>query len=214
MIGSASLRQRLRETTSGAHERQHHHPGFAAAARGAISIEEYRLLLFHLLGFHRAFERAIAVAHEFAGDMDFTARARGRLIEADLATLGLGPSVLAGAPLCKALSPPRSEGELLGALYVVEGSTLGGALIAKALEPVTRDARRFYLGYGASSAQMWRAFLLRLERLEGSPAQDAAVLSAQGTFNAFEIWMNGWKDAPLVQPSAFDGRAERSLSAS
>lgn len=200
MGAATSLRHRLRLATRDAHERLHAHEGFGAAARGRISHGDYRLLLARLLGFHRPFEAATAVA---AAGLDFSIdlsrRRRALLAESDLSSLGMTPGDIGGLPVCPEIPVPASEAELLGALYVVEGSTLGGAQIAAALEPVAPEARLFYLGYGESNGGMWRDFVLQLERLSGEPAaEEAAIMAAQETFDAFESWMSGWKEEPRV----------------
>ena len=198
---SPDLRARLRRATACAHERLHVHPGFAAAAAGNISLSDYRLLLSRLFGFHKAFE---AVLCERV-DEDFRERARSHLIAADLQNLGLDRRAISRIALCDALQAPTSKAEGLGALYVLEGSTLGGVQIARALQPIVPGSdgrgRRFFLGYGERHGAMWRAFVERLERLAADPDDAAAAESAAvKTFEAFERWMSGWK-APRSSPS-------------
>ncbi len=204
MNQAPTLRERLRVVTKLAHERLHAHPGFAAAALGAISIEDYRLLLSRLFGYHRAFE----VAHEIAarrgiGSERTEVRARSHLIVRDLEALGLSRRAIGQLPLCDVVRAPRNQAERLGGLYVLEGSTLGGIQIARALRSLlpgaNGDGRRFFLGYGDRHAQMWRSFLDELESLAADPiaASDAAN-SALSNFEEFERWMSGWKPAHFV----------------
>ena len=199
MTQTHSMRSRLREATLVAHERMHGHDGFAAAAAGAISISDYRWLLRRLYGFHRAFELSLA---QMACDpsLDVEARARSALIADDLQALGLDAVEIPALPLCPDLTPPRDAAEALGALYVVEGSTLGGVQIARALQAVVAEpngrGRRFYLGYGDRHGAMWRAFLERLESLADRPRDAAAAMrSAVSAFERFEAWMRDWKPA-------------------
>jgi hypothetical protein len=62
----------------------------------------------------------------------------------------------------------------LGALYVVEGSTLGGRHLARNLDPLlgsTESAgRRFFLGRGADTNAAWIGFLARMTLFAGTPA--------------------------------------------
>ena len=205
MIAIGEMRLRLRDATRAPHERLHQHPGFAAAAAGRISIADYKLLLCRLFGFHRAFEMALAAGH-FGGIQDSGDRARSRLIEADLEALGIEANAIALLPRCPGLKAPTSEAEILGAQYVLEGSTLGGVQIARALEPVVNrpdgQGRRFYLGYGDQHGAMWRAFLAELEPLAAHPQESADVIAAAiRTFEAFELWMQDWK--ALYSPRPF-----------
>lgn len=82
----------------------------------------------------------------------------------------------------------ESEAEALGTLYVLEGSRLGGQVLARmaceSRDPQVRDATRYFL-HGARGG-LWRSFL---ERLEQSPAVNAeparathAALAAFATF--------------------------------
>ena len=57
-------------------------------------------------------------------------RYRAPLILEDLARLGFP----AQPPLCLAMPSLRTHAQLLGALYVMEGSTLGGQVIARQLD--------------------------------------------------------------------------------
>jgi heme oxygenase len=191
------MRERLREITREAHERLHGHDGFAAAAAGTIGAADYRDLLARLYGFHAAFDARMAAAPPaLAHELDLAERGRAALIAEDLAGLGAAPAHIAALPLCGDMPPMRSAGDCLGALYVAEGSTLGGQLIARALGDAVGDNRRFFLGHGGEHSRLWRRFLARLESLDAEPAEAAAAeRSALAAFAAFERWMAPWRGA-------------------
>jgi len=191
------LRARLKSATNEAHERMHAHPGFAAAAAGTIGAEAYRDLLARLYGFHAAFEdRMQAAPGAFAKAIELPARARAGLIVEDLLALGAACETIDTLPRCQALPPLRGEGDRLGALYVVEGSTLGGAFIAKALAGSGVNARRFFAGRGAGHGRLWRNLVQALDRLDDIPEEaDVAERAALSTFAAFERWMADWEGA-------------------
>jgi heme oxygenase (biliverdin-IX-beta and delta-forming) len=197
-MASSSMRARLRAATTAAHERMHAHPGFAAAAAGTIEIADYRRLLGRVYGFHRPFEAAACEVAATSGfDFDVEGRARTPALLADLTALGLDPETIARLPLWTPSYSFASEGALLGALYVLEGSTLGGAQIARALEGIVgdeaADGRRFFLGHGDKRGSMWRDFLVRLESLsEDAKNSGEAIDAAVATFEGFEAWMTGW----------------------
>ena len=203
MKPGGEFRLRLRAATAQIHERLHGHAGLGAAASGQIGRADYRLLLARLWGFHKAFEHsAEAAAFTLGLDIDMTARARAPMLEQDLATLGYGALEIARLPCCDYLFRPGDEAECLGALYVVEGSTLGGLHIARALgslfDGVDGEGRKFFLGYGAAHGAMWRGFLEKLDAFSGDEAREAAAVEgAVRTFADFESWMEGWRtDAP------------------
>jgi heme oxygenase (biliverdin-IX-beta and delta-forming) len=74
------------------------------------------------------------------------------------------------APFAEGVLPrfpaPANRAEALGALYVLEGSTLGGRMILRALAARGVDAPelRFLDPYGADTGARWRAFLAVLDR--------------------------------------------------
>jgi len=191
MSGGALVHDELRAATGAIHRRLHRHPGLAAAARGAIGLDDYRQLLGRLYGFHRAFENVYVGA---AQRLRPVAGSRAELIALDLAALGAMRADISRLPLC-AMRQPSGEPAALGALYVVEGSALGGALIAQALAPVVGEARRFFLGC-ASRGDIWPALLARVETLSPGAQRASAVEAAVETFQVFEEWMRDWRAAP------------------
>src|SRR5208283_5357264 len=104
---------------------------------------------------------------------------------------GLGREAIAQLPVWIPPRPLASLAALLGALYVLEGSTLGGAQIARALKGriggETEEGRRFFLGHGDRHGAMWAEFVERLEVLsEDSDEADQATDAAVATFEEFE----------------------------
>jgi heme oxygenase len=194
------LRARLKAATNQTHERMHAHPGFAVAAAGTISTEAYRDLLARLYGFHAAFEDRMRAAPEaFARWIELPARARAGLIVEDLLALGAARETIDTLPRCEELPPLRGEGDRLGALYVVEGSTLGGAFIAKALTRSAANARRFFGGHGVNHGRLWRNLVKALDQLDDIPEEaDLAERAALSTFAAFERWMTNWEGAYAI----------------
>lgn len=195
MSAETALRDRLREATGAAHERLHRHPGLAAAARGDIGPRRYRLLLARLYGFHRAFEAKLEpVLRQHDAGLDLVARAE--LIACDLLALGARPEDIASLPRCGFIGGPTSMAHALGALYVVEGSALGGAQIARALAciygPDNAAGRAFFLGIGARQGERWRALLARIESFSNRPQAEDVIAGAATTFAQFEDWMRDW----------------------
>ena len=156
--GRSGMRWRLRAATATTHERMHAHAGFEAAAAGTIEVSDYRRLLVRLYGFHRPFEDVARSAVDVFGiDLDMSARARSPLLLADLQTIGFDPNAAATLPLWRPSVRLVSKGSLLGALYVLEGSTLGGVQIARALKDRVGDglgkALLFFVGRGGASGR-------------------------------------------------------------
>jgi heme oxygenase len=117
---------------------------------------------------------------------DWPARKKARLIAADLAALGLARGAAIPSPgLDVRLG---SDGGVFGALYVLEGATLGGAILSRRLAAigVPAGALAFLTSYGSERGRMWRAFLARLEAARFEAAGEAdMVRAALATFAAF-----------------------------
>ena len=108
---------------------------------------------------------------------DWDARQRGGLLLADLADLELAP------PDCVREIIFGEEAAVLGALYVLEGSRLGGALLKRSVPP-TFPSR--FLGGGDSAA--WRRLLAVLdERLDTDAKRAIAIEAASAVFTLFEV---------------------------
>lgn len=108
-------------------------------------------------------------------------RPRGGLIADDLAELG------EATPRALALSPPRTTAAAWGMLYVIEGSRLGGAVLAP---QVAAGLPTHYLGAVHGNGE-WRAFRDRLDTAEAEDARggdhwrDDALAGAQAAFALF-----------------------------
>ncbi|WP_235532886.1 hypothetical protein [Sphingomonas sp. Leaf412] len=98
--------------------------------------------------------------------------ARTPLLAADLAALG--EAMPAPLPF-----PDADEGAAWGTLYVVEGSRLGGAMLARAV-PAGWPAA--YLGAVHAPGQ-WRAIRAAIDAADGDP--DAMVAGALATFDLY-----------------------------
>lgn len=84
--------------------------------------------------------------------------------------------------------------QAFGALYVIEGSTLGGQVISKMISKqlgLDGDAGiSFFKSYGEQTMAMWEKFKVVLER-HANTQQDADVITeaANETFAKFKLWM-------------------------
>jgi len=77
--------------------------------------------------------------------------------------------------------------QALGALYVMEGSIMGGSIIVKMLEKsgITKGLT-FFSGYGESTGQMWDKFVGILNAQAQGPDDEAQVVdAANATFANF-----------------------------
>jgi heme oxygenase len=182
------IREILRAATQGPHERLHVHAGFSSVKAGTITLEDYRALLIRLYGFYLPFERAV-------GGEDL----RTQWLANDLACLGADAVALSRIPLCTDFPSYHGPENRLGALYVVEGSALGGRQLSRGLDRLLGEdpveGRRFFAGRGAGTGDAWVDFLARLASVGSEPQGRAALVRAAiETFELFEIWLSGWSE--------------------
>lgn len=108
---------------------------------------------------------------------DWAARARGHLLAADLADLGLTSAPPEPAPVF------ADEAAVLGGVYVLEGSRFGGAMLSRQL---FAGAPARFLGRGVEP-NSWRSFIAVLDRhLSGEAAMASAIAAARSVFASFE----------------------------
>ncbi len=137
---------------------------------------------FHALhlGAERALEPLLA---DYPG-LEFEDRRRSPWLAADLADLGVDAT-----PPCR-IAAPASTAEALGFFYVLEGSTLGGKVIRRAMEAKGADmlGLSFLTPYGEATGERWRAFMTLLEATEPADA-DAIVRGGVKGFEAARRWL-------------------------
>ncbi|WP_342151152.1 biliverdin-producing heme oxygenase [Methylorubrum sp. SB2] len=179
-----TLHARLRVATAEAHEALERDLDWQERV---ATLPGYRALLARLRGFHAAYEPAIAVA--LADEAFFAPRRRLAALDADLAALGLDDAARAAlpAPLAPRLA---GEGAAMGALYVLEGSTLGGLVIGRHVGGLhgAGTPLAYYAGRGREAGPLWRAFRERLDGL-GAGQEQAAFAAGVATFETMRVWL-------------------------
>ena len=185
-----NLLQRLKSETAKAHEQIEAAFDLEAVTR---SISAYRNLLGRLYGFHAVWEPLAEVA--LADPEFFRQRRKVAFLETDLRDLGMGSDRIARLPLCDPTVTMRAPAEAWGSMYVVEGSTLGGAIIARHVARRLGLSRHngclYFRCYGADVRPMWVSFGARLLARCGPADQDAAVAAARRTFEMLQVWLCG-----------------------
>ena len=139
--------------------------------------QDYRAFLSAHAMALTAIEQALDAADFAAMLDDWPQRRRADALAADLAAIGAPVPAPLPAP---ALATPAAR---WGAAYVVEGSRLGGALLARS---VPEGLPKSYLG-SVQPPGMWRKFLEKLDKALPLPQDIAqATESARATFGLFE----------------------------
>lgn len=103
--------------------------------------------------------------------------------------------------LCSDLPEIQSYPAALGAMYVMEGSTMGGSIIAKMIQnQLGRKPTRgfsFFYGYGENTKQMWELFKANFEKPFCNREREELIEAAQKTFITFHNWIAKHADSKL-----------------
>ena len=160
---------------------------------GDLSRARYRLLLEGFLGFHAVLEPRLDLWHDRRGLLDWPVRRKLDLLRQDLVDLGATGPDLDRLPWCPDAPAVGLTAQALGALYVVEGATLGGRVIAEHLRgsDVPSSALRFFASYGEQVGRRWNRFRAVSADWVGSDPEraDAVVDSAVATFEVLARWL-------------------------
>jgi heme oxygenase len=188
-----TIMQRLRAETRAQHEATEAIPFSAAILGRTLPRSAYAAQLAAYLPVHRALEAAIAggshpaLLRVWSDDMRRTG-----LLEADLDELGAtGEDARVARPEAEAMAAWIHELSsadpvaVLGVLYVLEGSTLGGAILRRHLADaygLTDAGLRYYAPYGSHPKPHWVAFGERMNAAICDPDADRVVAAAAETF--------------------------------
>ena len=181
--------QQLRRETHAQHEAVEANRFNQALAAGTVTAADAAWFLSKLFGFVLPLEEGInQLAPLLDPAWELASRRRAYLIPFDLEEL-LGYSALP-LPLCPVRPPLATAAQALGVLYVLEGSTLGGQVIARQLEKAGLDAaRRYFTAYGALTGPRWQA-TCRLLAAAATPENEAELVgSATRTFHDLAVWL-------------------------
>ena len=117
------------------------------------------------------------------------ARQRKPLLELDLAWFGETAHDESRPTLPDFGSVPS----LLGAMYVMEGSTLGGQFIARHVESKLHlsdgNGNAYFRGYGQQTGPMWKEFCEILKTTVPDVDTPLVISSAKAMFAVFGAWM-------------------------
>jgi heme oxygenase len=183
-----TLLERLKIETRPAHDRIEN---AMELDRRIATRDGYRDLLIRFYGFHSAWEKTASVV---ASDRAFfESRCKTALLVRDLKTFGLTEGEIIRLPQCRSLMPLPSSTAVLGSMYVVEGSTLGGAIIAREVERrlglTAETGCSYFRSYGRDVAVMWKQFGAKLLEASSPESDDVIVETAQETFNVMHDWL-------------------------
>jgi heme oxygenase len=197
---SQSLSDLLKIQIDGHHQSIESVKRFGRMFAPDYTVAEYTELLQKFYGFFKPLEDTFQSHPDWVqclGDSKFilAERLRTTLLEKDLLALGLSPEQVAQLPVCQKLPELSSKAQMMGCLYVLEGSTLGGQGIAKklsgALQLAPDKGLAFYTGHGPETMPKWKAFKGVLDSSFSVEDDLPSIAQTAGaTFEALANWMN------------------------
>jgi heme oxygenase (biliverdin-IX-beta and delta-forming) len=154
-----------------------------------IELPEYKKLLCIFYGFIYPYENKIKMTNS---DLLIN-REKSPLLRADLATFE--QLNLEELSFCQVTTCLNREAEIYGYLYVMEGATLGGQVINKALKANSKLSSQisthYFNAYDHETRRNWRDFSLDLCKKNVTNTQKTQVITtAIETFTALFYWLN------------------------
>ncbi|MFS0722992.1 biliverdin-producing heme oxygenase [Paenibacillus sp. 1P07SE] len=197
MSTASTILTRLKEETAPMHEHIEKNEYAAAIMNNSLSMEKYKDYLMKFYGFIKPWEaRLHEVEHPHGSALSEPSRNKTKWLEQDLTALGVKRQELDRLPLCDALPDLTTRARALGSLYVLEGSTLGGQMIAKKLAQVLpvdpQENCRYFYSYGPHTRERWQEFRQELEEeADTAEKEEQMIAAARETFVLLDCWITG-----------------------
>ena len=181
------LFQQLHTATKPAHRALERNLNLLQKPVSAARIER---ALKKFLGFHLVWESGFSNSEVFTQLM--MNRGRARLAASDLEALGLSHEEIARVPVNEAAAALHRSAEItMGSLYVMEGSTLGGEVIAKALRAETwlpAQGLQYFSPPNRDARSDWNELKTWAETRFAPATWDLIEQGAQETFSLMNTW--------------------------
>ncbi|MEO5574427.1 MAG: biliverdin-producing heme oxygenase [Gammaproteobacteria bacterium] len=191
---------RLHSETRALHAQIEHNPRLCVLLKAQVTLADYVATLQRLYGFYLPLETRLSAFPQWArAGFDFNARRKAELLKGDLRALGLDDQAIDSMPRCAARPDLGDYAQALGVMYVLEGATLGGQVLAGALQRRlgidARSGAAFYNCYGLHASEKWQGLCALLASVKWS-AEDAAaaVQAAAATFQCLDNWLSEYSE--------------------
>lgn len=189
------FQNRLRDSTRAAHRSLDHHPLLAPLVRQDLSLKHYQYVLKVMNWLHvHLRQRLTGAMEEFVPTSRFIPSDRPRWLADDMSWLGMKETA-SPVNVDESFKLRFTSAEaLVGALYVLEGSTLGGQVIARQLAEsigvYPGKGASFFYGHGDDTQAHWEGFWCFANGVCSTGSIELACDAAVGMFNDFEHFLN------------------------
>ncbi|WP_293310548.1 biliverdin-producing heme oxygenase [Pedobacter sp. UBA5917] len=155
----------------------------------SLSIDQYKKLLTVNYIIHQKSENKLAnmLDADIAAELEMNSRLKLSALEKDLNYWGIDSLTLPGLDF-ELFIPQKNTAEVLGALYVLEGATLGGNVIKRHIlaNPNFKEHEgglNYYGVYGEDLSTKWKKFVSVLNERVTEADYERCINSANQTFN-------------------------------
>ena len=164
-----------------------------------LEIEEYVSILRRLLAYVGPVEDDLRRwSQHLPHSLELASRlTKAELLRRDIATLSRSGDLEANLSVVAPSPGLSSVEQAWGCLYLFEGATMGGQILARCLQSnlgLTPDhGTAFYSSYRHLTGARWQTFKAALNAsvVEEALFADEIVATAQATFRAMNLWMAG-----------------------
>lgn len=184
---SNNLHAKLKEKTNIQHSQIENTPLLSKLINNNITLNEYQLLIRKFYGYIAPCENLI---QGMSSRNLLMQREKSLSLLSDLAALGIERH---SVEYCCDLPQLKSYEQVLGYMYVMEGSTLGGQIIAKILRETLNltpeNGARYFYGYGKNTRNKWVEFCQLLNDSIHHEHTNEIIIAASQTYSTLHNWM-------------------------
>ncbi|MGQ4277203.1 biliverdin-producing heme oxygenase [Pseudidiomarina sp. E22-M8] len=183
-----NLLSALRSGTRDAHHQLDHHPVLAQLLDSDLSVTRYAEVLSMLYPAHVGLEQML-IGYWCEAPVSYELLPRESLLYQDLLQLGRRPEAPRRWPA------PQSFSAAIGATYVIEGSRLGGVMLARRIHRQLADAPCSF--FAEDGAKHWSGFQNFVVQHQEMIDEGEAVAGAKSCFAGYETAINQGYAAPV-----------------
>jgi heme oxygenase len=157
---------------------------------GAFDDTNYNILLNKLYAYYSELEKRYSVFFREYPGLDLEKRLRAKVLKSDL------QNRKAEWPINKKVVVPVIDSirKATGALYVIEGSSLGARFICQSLAQAginETNGAAYFSGYGEETGKMWKIFVQFMNEVAITEADEQEVMdTAEKVFSSLYNWLN------------------------
>ena len=202
MGNNNSIMKLIREEVWPLHEKIEKESPLTPVAEGVASKEQYAQVLKLLYGIIVPFEdnlkRRISLSlcgFSVLGLLESNSWARCHLLEQDLVALGVNKSEIASLPICTKIPQCTTSEEALAILYLLQGSRLGGKVIAvnakKSLSFDQNTGCAYFSSNNSEVGHYWMAFKDFTEANLNNKSSLLVIKHIKNYFTILDDWLKG-----------------------